>query len=68
MDNIDISDIDFNEKEGKHILDSSDKIIRWIKHRINEQESKKMRLFQIIDISIYPIALLAHTFIMVSRQ
>ncbi len=54
MDNIDISDIDFNEKEGKHILDSSDKIIRWIKHRINEQESKKNETFpnyRYIDLS-----------------
>lgn len=41
IDNIDISGIDFNEKEGKHILDSSDKIIRWIKHRIKQQESKE---------------------------
>ena len=53
-DNNEVSDIDFDVDEGKHILDSSDKIIRWIKHRINEQESKRNETFpnyRYIDLS-----------------
>lgn len=40
-DNIDISDIEFIENKNKHILDSPDKIIRWIKHKFKEQKSKQ---------------------------
>jgi len=38
-DNLDISDIEFIKDEKKHILDSSDKIIRWIKYKFNEQRT-----------------------------
>ena len=36
---IDISDIKFFRDENKQILDTPDKIIRWIKYKFEEQES-----------------------------
>jgi hypothetical protein len=35
-----ISDIEFSEAEKKHILDTPDKILRWIKFNFEEQELK----------------------------
>lgn len=34
----DVSDIKLNEVENKHVLDTPNKIIRWIKHKFEEQE------------------------------
>ena len=53
-DNIDILDIEFTKNENKYILDSPDKIIRWIKHKFKEQVSKQNEFipnFEYIDLS-----------------
>jgi hypothetical protein len=35
----DISDIEFSDADNKHILDTPDKILRWIKYKFEEQKS-----------------------------